>query len=676
MFMINFIVAIDGPAGSGKSSISKLVAKKRGFTHIDTGAMYRAVTLEGLRRGIDLKDESKYSFLDDISVIYKDGKIYLNGADVSKEIRTSEVTNNVSTPSKIRAVRLKMVEFQRESGKNGKVLMDGRDIGTVVFPNADLKVFLTATAEERAKRRCKENEQAGLPCDYEIILKEIIERDYKDSNREISPLKKASDAILLDTTNMSIDEVVNEICRLIDERLRKMEEFTMESFDMKKFKVGDVVEGEVVSFGDDKTIYLDIHAFTEGTMHLDHYTKDKSITSFKQVVKIGDVIKCEVAKVTEENIYLSRMNQIQEENFKKIVAAHENNEAIEVYVSSLVSGKGYTCKYLGAQLFMPLSMASQSVKTGQNILVKVIEVEEARKRALVSRRVIEQEEYQANKAREFDAINVGDVLTGKVVKIEKYGAIVKFEYNQGLIKTNQVAHEFVDINSVLVVGQEIEVKVINKANGKIDLSRKALLKSPFELFLENNKVGQTITGKVVNKLAFGLLLEIAPNVKGLLHSSEYSHNPNDNFNNHVVIGDTVEVAILSINEKQEKVSLSRKALIDNPWSRVTAHEGDLVDAKVLEVKENGLLVEALGVDGFVPVSEALLENKKDLASYYAQGDEVKAYIIEIKPAEWRLKLSIRKYLAQEERKSYEKYLTEEETSGATIGDQFGDILKK
>jgi len=411
-------------------------------------------------------------------------------------------------------------------------------------------------------------------------------------------------------------------------------------------------------------------------MHLDHYTKDKSITSFKQVVKIGDVIKCEVAKVTEENIYLSRMNQIQEENFKKIVAAHENNEAIEVYVSSLVSGKGYTCKYLGAQLFMPLSMASQSVKTGQNILVKVIEVEEARKRALVSRRVIEQEEYQANKAREFDAINVGDVLTGKVVKIEKYGAIVKFEYNQGLIKTNQVAHEFVDINSVLVVGQEIEVKVINKANGKIDLSRKALLKSPFELFLENNKVGQTITGKVVNKLAFGLLLEIAPNVKGLLHSSEYSHNPNDNFNNHVVIGDTVEVAILSINEKQEKVSLSRKALIDNPWSRVTAHEGDLVDAKVLEVKENGLLVEALGVDGFVPVSEALLENKKDLASYYAQGDEVKAYIIEIKPAEWRLKLSIRKYLAQEERKSYEKYLTEEETSGATIGDQFGDILKK
>lgn len=674
--MINFIVAIDGPAGSGKSSISKLVAKKRGFTHIDTGAMYRAVTLEGLRRGINLANEEEYSFLDDISVIYKDGKIFLNNIDVSKEIRTSEITNNVSTPSKIKKVRMKMVEFQRESGRHGKVLMDGRDIGTVVFPKADLKIYLTASAEERAKRRCKENLDLGLSSDYETILREIKERDYKDSHREISPLKKADDAILLDTTEMTVDEVVNEICRLIDERLKKMEEFTMESFDMKKFKVGDVVEGEVVSFGDDKTIYLDIHAFTEGTMHLDHYTKDKSITSFKQVVKIGDVIKCEVAKVTEENIYLSRMNQIQEENFQKLVVAHENNEIIEVYVASEVQDKGYTCKYLGIQLFMPKSMATPSVKPGITIAVKVIEAVEAKKRALVSRRIIEQEEYQQNRAAEYDAINVGDVLTGKIIKIEKYGAIVKFNYNQGLLKANQVAHEFVNINSVLTVGQDIEVKVIGKENGRIDLSRKALLKSPFELFLENHKVGQTITGKVVNKLAFGLLLEIAPNVKGLLHSSEYSHNPNDNFNNHVVIGDEVEVAILSIDEKKEKVSLSRKALMDNPWSRVTAKEGDLVDAKVLEVKENGLLVETLGVDGFVPQSEALIDAKKDLQAYYAKDDMVKAYIIEIKPQEWKLKLSIRKYLVQEERKSYEKYLEEEETVSTTIGDQFGDILKK
>jgi cytidylate kinase len=140
--MENFVVAIDGPAGSGKSSISKAVAKSLGFVHIDTGAMYRAVTLEAINRGIDLANENEYDFLNEISVIYKDNIIYLNGVDVSKEIRKKDITNNVSTPSKIKAVRDKMVEFQRESAKLGKVLMDGRDIGTVVLPDANLKVFL------------------------------------------------------------------------------------------------------------------------------------------------------------------------------------------------------------------------------------------------------------------------------------------------------------------------------------------------------------------------------------------------------------------------------------------------------------------------------------------------------------------------------------------------------
>ena len=153
--MNNFVVAIDGPAGSGKSSVSKEVAKRLGFTHIDTGAMYRAVTLYALRLGIDLDDENAYSFINDLSIIYKEGKTFLNGEDVSKEIRSQEVTNHASQPARINAVRDRMVYFQRESLKIGKVIMDGRDIGTVVAPNADLKVFLTASAEVRAERRCK-----------------------------------------------------------------------------------------------------------------------------------------------------------------------------------------------------------------------------------------------------------------------------------------------------------------------------------------------------------------------------------------------------------------------------------------------------------------------------------------------------------------------------------------
>ena len=201
--------------------MAKWLAKEVGYKYIDSGAMYRAVTLEALKRKIDVENENEYSFIDEIDVVYKDGKVFLNGEDVSEFIRTSEVTNNASAVSRVKAVRDKMVDFQRGCRNYGNILMDGRDIGTVVFPDADLKVFLTATPEERAKRRCKENVTLGVESDYNTILEEIKARDYKDSHRAIAPLKKADDAILVDTTNMTIDEVCQEILRLINERLNK-----------------------------------------------------------------------------------------------------------------------------------------------------------------------------------------------------------------------------------------------------------------------------------------------------------------------------------------------------------------------------------------------------------------------------------------------------------------------
>ena len=165
-----------------------------------------------------LNCENQYDFIDDISIIYSQDIVFLNGKDVSKDIRSEEVTNNVSTTAKLKRVRDKMVYFQRESAKNGKIIMDGRDIGTVVLPNANLKIFLTASAEARAKRRCLENESSGIESNFETILKEIKERDYKDSHREISPLKMADDAILIDTTEnipiASLGEVKGQIVNI------------------------------------------------------------------------------------------------------------------------------------------------------------------------------------------------------------------------------------------------------------------------------------------------------------------------------------------------------------------------------------------------------------------------------------------------------------------------------
>ena len=209
-------VAIDGPAGAGKSTIAKAIAAKMGYVYVDTGAMYRAMALYFLRAGIASSDEEKISsVVDDISVSikYEDGAqhVILNGEDVTGLIRTEEVGNMASASSVYAPVRSKLVALQQELAKTTDVIMDGRDIGTVVLPNADVKIFLTASVECRAKRRFDELVAKGMEADFDKIAKDIEERDYRDSHREISPLKQAEDAILVDSSDMTIYEVVNTI---------------------------------------------------------------------------------------------------------------------------------------------------------------------------------------------------------------------------------------------------------------------------------------------------------------------------------------------------------------------------------------------------------------------------------------------------------------------------------
>jgi len=219
--MPGFKLAIDGPAGSGKSTISSLIAKKMGWTHIDTGAMYRAVTLQAIELGIDLNDELAYSFLETSYIHYDYDKIFINQRDVTEDIRSEAVTKNVSLVSSFPYVRKKLVDLQKRAAENGNIVMDGRDIGTVVLPHADLKIFLTANVEERAKRRVKENLKKGKEVEIEKVIKDISTRDEKDSTRKESPLRMAEDAIILDTTHLTIDEVVNKIIEMTDKKENK-----------------------------------------------------------------------------------------------------------------------------------------------------------------------------------------------------------------------------------------------------------------------------------------------------------------------------------------------------------------------------------------------------------------------------------------------------------------------
>ena len=213
---MSYNIAIDGPAGAGKSTIAKKIAKKMNYIYVDTGAMYRAMALFLIRSGVTKDDTTKIEEVcqqADISIEYKDGEqiVLLNGENVNGLIRTEEVGNMASVSSANGKVREKLVQLQKELAKKTDVVMDGRDIGTCVLPNADTKVYLTASSQVRAKRRFDELTQKGETCDLGKIEQDIIERDHRDMTREISPLKQAEDAVLVDSSNMTIDEVVEKI---------------------------------------------------------------------------------------------------------------------------------------------------------------------------------------------------------------------------------------------------------------------------------------------------------------------------------------------------------------------------------------------------------------------------------------------------------------------------------
>ena len=212
-------ITIDGPAGAGKSSIAKLVAKRMNYVYVDTGAMFRTMAYYFMNENMDVaKEEAVTENCDkiDISIQYQEGEqhIFLNGTDVSSEIRREEVGKAASVIAKYPAVRTKLLNLQREIAAKNDVIMDGRDIGTVVLPQAECKVYLTASSRERARRRCKELQEKGEVCDLNEIEKDIIARDEQDMSREIAPLKQAEDATLVDSSDMTISEVVEEICRL------------------------------------------------------------------------------------------------------------------------------------------------------------------------------------------------------------------------------------------------------------------------------------------------------------------------------------------------------------------------------------------------------------------------------------------------------------------------------
>ncbi|MCM3512665.1 (d)CMP kinase [Carnobacterium inhibens] len=219
-------IAIDGPASAGKSTVAKIVAKELGYIYCDTGAMYRALTYQAIQNKTAVTDEKQLvQLLKEMVISFEpnkgDQKVFVNGEEVTDAIRLSDVTNAVSAVSAHGEVRKELVKRQQEIADCGGVVMDGRDIGTAVLPTAEVKIFLVASVEERAERRYKENLSKGIPTSLEVLKQEIADRDYKDSHREVSPLIQAEDAVRLDTTSLSIEQVVEKIREIIQTKLTK-----------------------------------------------------------------------------------------------------------------------------------------------------------------------------------------------------------------------------------------------------------------------------------------------------------------------------------------------------------------------------------------------------------------------------------------------------------------------
>ena len=217
---MKFNIAIDGPSAAGKSTIADILAEKLGYNHLDTGAMYRAVAFKAIKEGIAIDDEEMI-----VDMIHHmdldmriDGSVVLDGEDISDKIRTNEISMGASDVSKLEGCRKALVEMQQKICENGGYILDGRDIGTVVLKDAPVKIYMVASAEARAQRRVLQNIEKGLEADYETILEDIKKRDYQDSHREHSPLKKADDAVEVDTSDMTIEEVVERVLEIIKEK--------------------------------------------------------------------------------------------------------------------------------------------------------------------------------------------------------------------------------------------------------------------------------------------------------------------------------------------------------------------------------------------------------------------------------------------------------------------------
>lgn len=686
------IITIDGPSGAGKSTIAKLIADKLGFKYLDTGAMYRAVTLYMIENQVDIKNEEEViNALNKLNIGFDSNyRVYLDSQDITEDIRKEKVVKFVSEVSAISSVRRKMVDLQRDIAKEGNYILDGRDAGSVVFPNADYKFYLEASLEERAKRRYKEELLKEVDISFEAVKESIKKRDKYDSNRKDSPLVVPENAIIIDTTNMTIDEVAEEITDIFlnkktisifdinsdnlrnregimednnlsneqerNEFLKAVEEFG-EGDNNNSYKVGNIVKGKIEKF-DDSDVFINLNYKVEGKINR---------SEFEREPYIGEELEALIDSVDNDNGYfiLSKAKLDKRRAQFVIEDAIKNNKSVKGIVKEVIKG-GFNISIMGYQAFCPFSQIeiNKGIKDEEHI-GKEYDFRIIKKKGkdiVVSRRAYQEEKQNSNIETFLNNLKEGDIINGKVKNIERYGAFIGItEGLDGfLYRENMSWAKIINPKDIITRGEERAFKVlsIDREKHRVDLGLKQLENDSWVQFIEEYHVGDIIKGEVTNIKKFGAFVKVYDDVEGLIHISDLSWNSHVNSpSDFVKKGAYLECKILAIDVPERKLTLGLKQAQENPWDTVSRDfpVKSIVKCKPKRILKNFAVFELPnGLEGICDIGDFdWINNIVNIKDYIKENEDIDMVILSIDRDKQRIKLS-HKHLKESPWRVFEK----------------------
>lgn len=686
------IITIDGPSGAGKSTVAKLIADKLGFKYLDTGAMYRAVTLYIIENQVDIKNEEEViNALNKLNIGFDSNyRVYLDSQDITEDIRKEKVVKFVSEVSAISSVRRKMVDLQRDIAKEGNYILDGRDAGSVVFPNADYKFYLEASLEERAKRRYKEELSKEVDISFEEVKESIKKRDKYDSNRKDSPLVVPENAIIIDTTNMTIDEVAEEITYIFlnkktisifdinsdnlrnregimednnlsneqerNEFLKAVEEFG-EGDNNNSYKVGNIVKGKIEKF-DDSDVFINLNYKVEGKIKR---------SEFEREPYIGEELEALIDSVDNDNGYfiLSKAKLDKRRAQFVIEDAIKNNKSVKGIVKEVIKG-GFNISIMGYQAFCPFSQIeiNKGIKDEEHI-GKEYDFRIIKKKGkdiVVSRRAYQEEKQNSNIETFLNNLKEGDIINGKVKNIERYGAFIGItEGLDGfLYRENMSWAKIINPKDIITRGEERAFKVlsIDREKHRVDLGLKQLENDSWVQFIEEYHVGDIIKGEVTNIKKFGAFVKVYDDVEGLIHISDLSWNSHVNSpSDFVKKGAYLECKILAIDVPERKLTLGLKQARENPWDTVSRDfpVKSIVKCKPKRILKNFAVFELPnGLEGICDIGDFdWINSIVNIKDYIKENEDIDMVILSIDRDKHRIRLS-HKHLKESPWRVFEK----------------------